>query len=1019
MNRISIFGSVMMASLALVSCQRELESEYLDVVRFSVEAADASDSDSMEPTRTSFGGVSSGKRSMTWSSGDRVSIYSPDAMVMSGTTSTHPAISYNVSSANTNSSHVSPVNSNTHLLWGTGSTQAFYGKYPDPAWSASAPYSASANFKSQTAASSSFTCFLPSILTFTPTTGTYTYAQDMTYCYMTAYTTASRNASSVTLPFTPDVTTFRITVPHSYVAGVPVTSVTLSSDSHRLSGDYSVNIASTHSYSIPESSLTAADKSVVVYFTTPVTIPSGSSLQVTLFTCPVDASDLTLSITTFDGNVLTLPLKNSGGNWLSFTRCRFYNITCGSMPEVDPSRYDMVSISGINVTGATVLTDTEHSVTVNTEKDRVSGYDGMSRDAKKTPWKAYYCNWEPSAGELVTGDSGFSDTPPSWIQVISGSSGAGKDDVFKFRVNAAATTGAQMNPGSAAQAMINKLKTHTMVQEGQDGYPYCFLANTYFDATEQRVKYSLDSDHFQPANCYIVDGAGIFCLPLVYGNGVIDPEKGGRPLANADNNYMGSPIILEDGNLTKSAPYEGCVLWQDTPRGFEIVRNVDVTLVKSNSSLANPDYLAFAILSENIKPGNVVLALRDATGKILWSWHIWVRANIDEGVNKLRVHDLTYYSNLNYKVRRTMKMLSEPLGYAPPISYVGGNAAARSCYVCIVSTETNRVIGSFPVNTAYYHDVEGDYTSAGHYSACYYQWGRKDPFPGTNGATSQAALKNKPVTSSSSEYNVRANDTQLKTRSCSTLGEFVKFPYLFNTNGTFRADYQWNCIGTSGVDAYPSGTEIYTGTGNLYVFKTVYDPCPAGFHVPEPFAFTGCIPDYHTSDIDLTDFTGDSSLSYVVIVRDNVKDSGQNGESELFSHYYTEGQYPNNPEWPAIFSITNCNSGDWGTYTVNIPALGWRGWGGGEVNYKYDQVWNNNYPWDYQGSSYCYYWCAASVNHNFSDAYAGSCMYYGLGAGFDIVARNRINNGFSIMPQLDEGYWTQQDQGIVVIGTWD
>ena len=940
MKRISIYGFVVLASLALVSCQREKEEELEDAVRFSVDAVEAADSVCMAPTRTSFGGVSGGNRSMTWSSGDRVSIYSPDAMVISGSTVTHPAISYNVSTANTSSSHVSPV-STTHLLWGTGSTQAFYGKYPDPAWSSSAPYSASTNFKSQTAASNSFTCYLPPILTFTPATGTYTYAQNMTYCYMTAYTTASRNASSVTLPFTPDVTTFRITVPHSYVAGVPVTSVTLSSASHRLNGEFTVSIGSSHSYTVSESSLSAADKSVVVYFTTPVTIPSGSSLQVTLFTCPVDASDLTLSITTFDGNVLTLPLKNSGGSWLSFTRCRFYNITCGSMPEVDPSYYDMASISNVSVSGEAVLNNTEHTVTVNTEKDKVSGYGGADRESHKTPWKAYYSSVQPSVGTSVAGNSNYSTTPPSWIQVISGGNGAGKDDAFKFRVTAAEVSDSQMNPGPSAQAMINKLKAHEMSTGTYGGATGCLLPSV------NPLDGSLLSG-IETANCYIVNGYGTFYIPLVYGpilrmgdwtdqrlksgpytwTSAAESNDYLRDFVNADGNPIGEPLITGDPNLDKTLPYNGCVVWQDTQKGFEIVKDSDISIIHPDVSEGFSNgpflyielqsgerlhYLKFTIRKENIKPGNVVLALRDANNKILWSWHIWVRANItssdcssvkNNDAHRLHVENVTYLRERgNVGKTATIGLLSEPLGWTPPISY-SGSVNARNWYVSIVSTETNKVLGFFRVSSEYYN--LSTYTSEGLYSAPYYQWGRKDPFIGSSGKS-----RNKVVTS---EHYTIVQDSQnvphggFEDSYKKNLGHRIQFPYVFND---YWADNPHYCNLWDGDITASTPDPFTTIPIPMRVLKTVYDPCPPGFNVPMPNVFTG-------------------------ITYDGWGKQDAGSIYGIFEGRYSANSYNN--EYPCGMRITTSHSSSPSTFKLFLPALGWRSWVDGLLIYHYDYV---------------------------------------------------------------------------------
>ena len=1124
MKRINRHTLLAAALLALVSCQRPLETDFIaEPIRFTALAGASDDTGEAQPaTRLSYGAVNGSTQTIRWNLGDRICIWSPDAVILSSGEATHPALSYSVSSVSGESAGITAVNAPGRLMWGNdGRKNAFFGKYPDPSWEDAAPYD-HASFRNQSRVSPSFLCYLPASTSFSPATGTYTYAQDMSYCYMTAYASVTKG-SEVNLSFIPAVSTFRFLITNGYVENKSVTGVKLSSAAHRLSGEYTVGVAATPNYNVPETSLSTGDKSVVASFSTPVTIPEGNPLKVTLFTCPVTVDDLTLTITYSDESQSSIELKKDGV-WYSFQAGKFFDITVagnglGPSPDPDIYFYDMAPISDIRVSGQAVVADTDHAVTVSTEKDPERGYGGTGN---ATPWKAYYCTSEPTVGTSVTDNAAFSAAPPSWLSVLAGGSGTGSADDFSFRVNGAVAEGAAMIPGPSAQAMINILKNHTMVQASQPGYPYCFLQYTYFDPETQRLEYSpFDSSHRATANCYIVNGAGYFCLPLIYGNGNVDgyslnfnpddywvdPDTGefiqnnNYRFQNADGRPMQNNLILSDDNLSKPGPYNACVLWQDTPTGFEIVKDADVSLARegSNHQLVetqeDPYYLVFKIDADNIKPGNVVLALRDATGKILWSWHIWVRADIDEGANKLRVNDVTYYTNFTTKQLGTMRFLSEPLGWAPPIDYREGHASPRHCYVAIASTETNEVMGSFKVSTDEF-SCNG-YASGHHYSACYYQWGRKDPFPGSNGASTHGAMRNKVVTSSNPEYNMLADGKSLKTRNCNTFGERVRYPYRFNTNMKHSETWLWNNrdAGAIGIGSpplvaettwwrdglirpqgltpqqlrdlyarsrsrlalvydypttpnrsriailyppnpnpnpgpddpdpkYPGGYVIIDKfifpwfyedfdyvpglefwSANTWVAKTVYDPCPAGFHVPEAYAFSGCIPPTHTHSLDWSDYYYNLPAAMdTYIWKGHVKDSGTNGEKELYGHYYRSGEHPGNQEWPATFSMTNNHSGDRSSYTVNVPALGWRGYGVGDVALNYqNHVYNSSYPEDYYGNAYCYYWLASAVLNGFSDGLAGCCMWHGLGAGFDIVGRNRITDGFSIMAQLEEG----------------
>lgn len=372
MKRTYIHILFALALLAMVSCTREQVPENDGAVRFMVTAAQGDEPES----RTSYGSRSGSLQNILWTAGDRIVIWSPDAVNETSGLFTHPALSYTINGQASGSSSgqatgITPVTSGSRFQWGEAPTHVFYGKYPDPAWSAAAPHSHTA-FASQDPKSSSFQCYLPASTTVTPSSGTYTYTQDMRWCYMTAYASVSR-LSTVNLDFIPAVSTFKFTVSNSSAGALSVSKVKLSSASHRLNGDYSVGISSTPSFSVPENSLAAADKSVALQFSSSLSVPSGSSLTVTLFTCPVTANDLTLTLTTASGD-MSLDLKNSGGTWFSYPAGNYCNVTCTAIESNElSSSIILVSTSGqtnTNVTAASAWSN-EFPFTVNAQGKKV------------------------------------------------------------------------------------------------------------------------------------------------------------------------------------------------------------------------------------------------------------------------------------------------------------------------------------------------------------------------------------------------------------------------------------------------------------------------------------------------------------------------------------------------------------------------------------------------------------------------------------------------------------------------
>lgn len=188
------------------------------------------------------------------------------------------------------------------------------------------------------------------------------------------------------------------------------------------------------------------------------------------------------------------------------------------------------------------------------------------------------------------------------------------------------------------------------------------------------------------ANCYLVHAAGDYKLPLVYGNAIKDgtdnrvayyPGENGS-ITNGTNqfiNHAGTPIsgpwITKSGSgvnagmgLTATSAE---LLWQD--------RSGLITSVSVNG-----DYLEFTV--GTYAGGNALIAVKDDSGTILWSWHIWATTET-----------LTNLTSINTGSHTNLSGASAPYRVAP----------------------VN--LGWVPT---------GDSGKQGY--CPYYQWGRKDPF---------------------------------------------------------------------------------------------------------------------------------------------------------------------------------------------------------------------------------------------------------------------------------------------------
>jgi len=223
------------------------------------------------------------------------------------------------------------------------------------------------------------------------------------------------------------------------------------------------------------------------------------------------------------------------------------------------------------------------------------------------------------------------------------------------------------------------------------------------------------------ANCYIVSQGGTYCLPAVKGNGTESV-----------------------GNVTSAE-----VLWESF--GTDVTPNVG-DLVKQGTY--NDGYVSFCT-SDTYREGNAVIAAKDASGTILWSWHIWFT---DQPKGQV------YYNDAGMMMDR--------------------NLGATSA-------------------------TPGDVGALG----LLYQWGRKDPFLGSSSISQKMLAKSTitwPLSVESSLY-------------VGTIAYAISHPttYIYGT----KNNYDWYYD-----DLYKTDNTRWLSSENP---KTIYDPCPAGWRVPD------------------------------------------------------------------------------------------------------------------------------------------------------------------------------------------
>ena len=260
----------------------------------------------------------------------------------------------------------------------------------------------------------------------------------------------------------------------------------------------------------------------------------------------------------------------------------------------------------------------------------------------------------------------------------------------------------------------NKYVYGDEIKELQTIHPYRVPSNL-------NVSSATDLSSSASANCYIVSNAGLFKFKTVKGNS-----------SESVGNVVSALILWETfGTAT-------------TPECFDLIKAVDY----------ENGYLAFHT-ADTFKEGNAVIAAKDASGKILWSWHIWLT---DQPQGQV------YYNNAGTMMDR--------------------NLGATSA-------------------------TPGDVGALG----LLYQWGRKDPFLGSSSISSDEEAKSTITWPSA----VSSNSSK------GTISYATANPTTFITGNSSKND--WYYTGFSSTD----NTRWTTSESK----KSIYDPCPAGWRVPD------------------------------------------------------------------------------------------------------------------------------------------------------------------------------------------
>ena len=331
-------------------------------------------------------------------------------------------------------------------------------------------------------------------------------------------------------------------------------------------------------------------------------------------------------------------------------------------------------------------------------------------------------------------------------------------------------------------------------------------ASNYYDLSLHDVKGN--STLRNTANCYVISHPGYYKIPLVYGNAITNgednfiayaPSGAGwsllKPFKDHNNQDITNPWIEKTNGGANNGVDGAKLVWADEAGLVQFGTNKIVRDAGGNA------FVLFEVPMANIKNGNAVIAVTKG-GVVVWSWHLWF---VQEDV----LNTITCVNDEN----REYKFIQEPLGMKYTAWSGTTYTVPRSVRVKIVQkygqgSPTTPLEGIITITQKPSEIIRQGFTTL-------YQAGRKDAFPGTD------AIQE-------GNFNKSAGNNM-------SIPNGIQHPENFYSGGTswtspLPTGYAWTNLW--------SANNLTLTINDKSIIKTVYDPCPAGYKMPPPNAFS-------------------------------------------------------------------------------------------------------------------------------------------------------------------------------------
>lgn len=290
---------------------------------------------------------------------------------------------------------------------------------------------------------------------------------------------------------------------------------------------------------------------------------------------------------------------------------------------------------------------------------------------------------------------------------------------------------------------------------------------------------------YTTSNTYVVNAPGWYKFPCWVMGNAISKASDANTINNADcisnsspffKDYTGADITSINQLAINTQGANAQLIWSDAPN---LVSNLGIS--------ADQKYIEFYVSPETIRQGNAIVSIQK-NGKVMWSWQIWVT-------------DWIMYTNTQNLGAGNQNIMPFGVGRCSAATYNYDQRSITIRFTQNTSNVTKEVtIVQQPSTIEYGENVS------------YYQWGRKDPMLGSTGLGAQykACFGPTPFTISETTTPVPVNSG-------------ILYPQTFYPSPSYPSNWETPIYVTLWGDKEGSSASI----------KTIFDPSPAGYMVPD------------------------------------------------------------------------------------------------------------------------------------------------------------------------------------------